>query len=91
MPNVIYTVLRHLVSALRTCSICCPLLDDHGLQVLTLGHLGLEFLDNLGQVRDVLYTRQLVKEGRLAASLTSSGLVHSSLGRSWWDTEHWDI
>ncbi len=34
-----------------------PLLDDHGLQVLTLGPLGLDLLDDGFEVGDVLETQ----------------------------------
>jgi hypothetical protein len=65
-----------------TAGVCCPLLHDHGLQVLTLVHLHLDLLDDVGQVRSVLYALAVLPPGSVVL-LTSSALVHSSLGRSW--------
>jgi hypothetical protein len=63
-----------------------PLLDNHGFEVLALGHLRLDLCNKLRQVWCVLclsVSASLVGDG----IPTSSGLVHSSLGRSWWDME----
>jgi hypothetical protein len=65
-----------------------PLGDDHGLEVLALGHLGLDLLDEALEVGSVL--GMLAGGGSQAGyqrQRTCSGLVHSSLGRSWWDMD----
>lgn len=71
-------VLSRLVAA---AGVRLPLLHDHGLQVLTLVHLHLNLLDDVAQVGSVL-----LESARLrvlgVVCLTSSGLVHSVLGRS---------
>lgn len=41
----------HLVAA---GGVPLPLLDDHGLKVLTLGHLSLDVLDQVGEVWNIL-------------------------------------
>jgi hypothetical protein len=46
-----------------------PLLDDHGLEVLALGHLGLDLCDQLRQVWGVLLLCQCLVIGGLTAFL----------------------
>ena len=64
-----------------------PLLDNHRLEILALGHLALDVCDDGLEVWYVLSGCQSPGLPALRDSLTSSGLVHSSLGRSWWDME----
>lgn len=74
------TVCTRLVAGV---GVALPLGDDHGLEVLALGHLGLDLLNVLGKVGVVLWPLAI---GLFAAFCsvrrTSSGLVHSSLGKS---------
>ena len=46
------TICTHLVAGV---GVALPLADDHGLEVLALGHLGLDLLDVLGEVGCVLH------------------------------------
>lgn len=65
-----------------------PLAHDHGLEVLALGHLGLDVGDEILEVWLVLAKSQCPGcRLELIGALTSSGLVHSSLGSSVCDME----
>lgn len=83
MPSAVCTIGYRLVSTLRTRTVCGPLCDDHGLEILALRHLLFDVLDDLGQIRLVLCGNQYAVGCRFWARITSSGLVHSFLGRSW--------
>ena len=60
-----------------------PLLDNHGLEVLALLHLGLDVCNDARKVWHVLSDYQCPECAFMVGDRTSSGLVHSSLGRSW--------
>jgi hypothetical protein len=75
------TVCTRLVAGV---GVALPLGDDHGLEVLALGHLGLDLLDVLGEVGCVLQVVSSMHPNWSCARCrrTSSALVHSSLGKS---------
>lgn len=75
MPIAVCTVRYRLVS------VCRPLGEDHGLEILALGHLRLELLDDVGQVRDVLGWRLVSVEG--------AGRVRPGLHLRAWSTRSW--
>ena len=71
-------------------SVGLPLLHNHSLQVFALCHLAFDVLDNLGEVGGVLIS-QFLHSLAITAEPTSSSFVHSSLGNSWWVTEHCSV
>lgn len=50
--------IHALVFADLVVGVLLPLGDDHGLEVLALLHLGLDFYDQIGQIRCVLLASQ---------------------------------
>lgn len=65
-----------------------PLRDNHGVKILALLHLGLDLLDDLGEVRGVLLEVSTAGLSTAARALTWASVVHWSLGSRVWDTEH---